>query len=107
MLRRYLKGVQLIKKIIEDNNLQVMATIARYACAYEAIAKQDWWDKSKRRYCPCLLVTGVMYFPSNVILSSCGPVVEQGTRYFLRLVALLWWRCGHLHCQRPLTLSGM
>lgn len=45
---RYLKGVQMIKQIIEDNNLQVMATIARYACAYEAIAKPDWWDKSRR-----------------------------------------------------------
>lgn len=65
---RYLKGVQLIKKIIEDNDLQVMATIARYACAYEAIAKQDWWDKSKRYY-PCLLVT-VTYFPLNVILTA-------------------------------------
>ena len=64
---RYLKGVQMIMKIIEDNDLQVMATVARYACAYEAIAKQDWWDKSKR-YCPCLLMT-VMYFPSNVILA--------------------------------------
>ncbi len=47
---RYLKGVQMIKQIIEANNLQVMATVARYACAYEAIAKPDWWDKSKR-YC--------------------------------------------------------
>jgi len=56
---RYLKGVQMIKQIIETNNLQVMATIARYACAYEAIAKPDWWDKSK----------------------SCGPVVEQGTHF--------------------------
>ncbi|KAI0273402.1 putative oxidoreductase C terminal-domain-containing protein [Gloeopeniophorella convolvens] len=56
---RYLKGVQMIKQIIHDNNLQVMATIARYACAYEAIAKQDWWDKSK----------------------SAGPVVEQGTHF--------------------------
>jgi len=45
---RYLKGVQMIKQIIETNNLQVMATIARYVCAYEAIAKPDWWDKSKR-----------------------------------------------------------
>jgi hypothetical protein len=44
----------MIKQIIETNNLQVMATIARYACAYEAIAKPDWWDKSKR-YCPCLI----------------------------------------------------
>ena len=45
---RYLKAVQLMKKIIEENNLTVMATIARYACAYESIAKPDWWDKSKR-----------------------------------------------------------
>lgn len=25
-----------------------MSTVARYACAYESIAKPDWWDKSKR-----------------------------------------------------------
>jgi Putative oxidoreductase C terminal domain len=37
-----------MKKILEDNNLHVMCTIARYACAYEAIAKPEWWDKSKR-----------------------------------------------------------
>lgn len=45
---RYLKAVQMMKKTIEANNLKVMATIARYACAYEAIAKPDWWDKTKR-----------------------------------------------------------
>lgn len=45
---RYLKAVQMMKQIIEENNLTVMTTIARYACAYEAIAKPDWWDKSKR-----------------------------------------------------------
>lgn len=45
---RYLKAVQMIKKVILEENLQVMSTIARYACAYEAIAKPDWWDKSKR-----------------------------------------------------------
>jgi Putative oxidoreductase C terminal domain len=45
---RYLKAVQMMKKIIEENNLTVMCTTARYACAYESIAKQDWWDKSKR-----------------------------------------------------------
>lgn len=45
---RYLKGVQVMKKIIEDNNLTVMSTVARYATAYESIAKPDWWDKSKR-----------------------------------------------------------
>jgi len=56
---RYLKAVQMMKAIIEENNLTVMATIARYACAYEAIAKSDWWDKSK----------------------SAGPVVEQGTHF--------------------------
>jgi len=36
-----------------------MATIARYACAYESIAKREWWDKSK----------------------SAGPVIEQGTHF--------------------------
>ncbi|KAF9457175.1 putative oxidoreductase C terminal-domain-containing protein [Collybia nuda] len=56
---RYLKGVQMMKQIIEENNLTVMATIARYACAYPAIAKPDWWDKSK----------------------SAGPIVEQGTHF--------------------------
>jgi len=56
---RYLKAVQMMKKTIEENNLRVMATIARYACAYEAIAKPDWWDKSK----------------------SAGPIVEQGTHF--------------------------
>ncbi|KAH7890859.1 putative oxidoreductase C terminal-domain-containing protein [Phlebopus sp. FC_14] len=56
---RYLKVVQQMKQIIKENNLTVMATIARYACAYEAIAKPDWWDKSK----------------------SAGPIVEQGTHF--------------------------
>ncbi|KAG6832363.1 hypothetical protein H0H92_002631 [Tricholoma furcatifolium] len=56
---RYLKAVQMMKQIIEENNLTVMSTIARYACAYEAIAKPDWWDKSK----------------------SAGPVIEQGTHF--------------------------
>ncbi|KAI0690570.1 putative oxidoreductase C terminal-domain-containing protein [Cytidiella melzeri] len=56
---RYLKAVQMMKKIIQDNNLTVMATIARYATAYEAIAKPDWWDKSK----------------------SAGPIIEQGTHF--------------------------
>jgi len=76
---RYLKGVQMIKKIIEDNNLQVMATVARYACAYEAIAKQDWWDKSKRYYlCP---PRDPDAFPAKPDFHSCGPVVEQGTHF--------------------------
>lgn len=45
---RYLKAVQKMKQIILEKNLTVMATVARYACAYEKIAKPDWWDKSKR-----------------------------------------------------------
>ena len=51
---RYLKAVQMMKQIINENNLTVMATIARYACAYEAIAKPDWWDKSRRYVCRSL-----------------------------------------------------
>lgn len=67
---RYLKAVQEMKRIIEDNDLviiltaltserehsfhfsvpffsqHVMATTARYVCAYEKIAKPDWWNKS-------------------------------------------------------------
>lgn len=45
---RYLRAVQKIKSIIKSNNLTVMATIGRYAVAYESIAKPDWWSKSKR-----------------------------------------------------------
>lgn len=37
-----------MKQIIDSNNLTVMVTIARYAAAYELIAKPDWWDKAKR-----------------------------------------------------------
>ncbi|KAG8747660.1 hypothetical protein FRC10_000203 [Ceratobasidium sp. 414] len=56
---RYLKAVQMMKQIIEDKELVVMATSARYVCAYEAIAKPDWWDKSRDQ----------------------GPIVEQGTHF--------------------------
>ncbi|PSR74105.1 hypothetical protein PHLCEN_2v10061 [Hermanssonia centrifuga] len=56
---RYLKAVQMMKQILEENNLTVMATVARYATAYEAIAKPDWWDKAR----------------------SAGPIVEQGTHF--------------------------
>ncbi|KDR81552.1 hypothetical protein GALMADRAFT_239573 [Galerina marginata CBS 339.88] len=56
---RYLKAVQMMKKIIDENQLTVMSTIARYACAYEAISKPDWWDKAK----------------------SYGPIIEQGTHF--------------------------
>lgn len=49
---RYLKAVQMMKHVIEENNLTVMATVARYACAYEKIAKPDWWDKARRLVFP-------------------------------------------------------
>lgn len=45
---RYLKAVQEMKKIIRENKLTVMATIARYACAYESIITPDWWNKALR-----------------------------------------------------------
>ncbi|ORY32292.1 putative oxidoreductase C terminal-domain-containing protein [Naematelia encephala] len=63
---RYLDAVKQMKKIIEDNNLTVMATVARYVVAYELAIKSDWWNKS--------------------IIQ--GPIVEQAThicdlsRYF-------------------------
>jgi Putative oxidoreductase C terminal domain len=73
---RYLKTVQMMKKIIRDNNLTVMATIARYACAYESIVKPDWWNKELRfvsiRGTPQILL---------IISSSGGPVIEQGTHF--------------------------
>ncbi|KAG8805226.1 hypothetical protein FRC17_005672 [Serendipita sp. 399] len=56
---RYLKAVQMMKRIIRDNHLTVMATIARYACAYQSIVKPFWWDKEL----------------------SGGPVIEQGTHF--------------------------
>ncbi|PWN95934.1 hypothetical protein FA09DRAFT_322087 [Tilletiopsis washingtonensis] len=56
---RYLKVVQKMKQILEENNLKVMATNARYIMAYEHTAKLDWWDKSQ----------------------SCGPIVEQATHF--------------------------
>jgi hypothetical protein len=36
-----------MRSIIEDNDLEVMATVARYVCSYKNIAKPAWWMKSK------------------------------------------------------------
>lgn len=47
------------RQILEENNLKVMATNARYIMAYEHTAKPDWWDKNQ----------------------SCGPIVEQATHF--------------------------
>ncbi|WVN90351.1 uncharacterized protein L203_105587 [Cryptococcus depauperatus CBS 7841] len=63
---RYLKAVQEMKQIIEDNNLTVMATQGRFVVAYELAIKTDWWNKSIMQ----------------------GPIIEQAThicdlsRYF-------------------------
>ncbi|WVQ69961.1 uncharacterized protein L199_008185 [Kwoniella botswanensis] len=56
---RYLRCVQKMKQIIHENSLTVMATNARYSCAYEAIAKPAWWNKA----------------------IDMGPVIEQGTHF--------------------------
>ncbi|GAA6042251.1 hypothetical protein JCM8097_005116 [Rhodosporidiobolus ruineniae] len=44
---RYLRVVQKMRSIIEDNDLEVMATVARYVCSYKNINKPAWWMKSK------------------------------------------------------------
>lgn len=56
---RYLKAVQMMKKIIQDSNVVVMGTNARYVMAYEYARKLSWWDKT----------------------SSGGPIVEQATHF--------------------------
>lgn len=56
---RYLKVVQKMKQILDENNLHVMGINARYIMAYEHTAKLDWWDKSQ----------------------NCGPIVEQATHF--------------------------
>ncbi|KAL1410561.1 hypothetical protein Q8F55_004574 [Vanrija albida] len=63
---RYLKSAQLLKKILEDNNLTVMATFGRYIMSYELAVKPEFWTLSKCQ----------------------GPIIENGThladlcRYF-------------------------
>ncbi|KAF8595731.1 hypothetical protein BDV93DRAFT_573854 [Ceratobasidium sp. AG-I] len=56
---RYLKAVQQMKKIIQDNKLEVMGTNSRYYGAYLYGDRLDWWDKSREQ----------------------GPVVEQATHF--------------------------
>jgi hypothetical protein len=51
--------VQKMRSVIEDNDLHVMATVARYVCSYAKIDKPAWWMKSK----------------------DCGPIVEQATHF--------------------------
>ncbi|KAG9098714.1 hypothetical protein FS749_003150 [Ceratobasidium sp. UAMH 11750] len=56
---RYLKAVQRMKQIIQDNDLEVMGTNSRYYGAYSKITRLDWWDKSREQ----------------------GPVIEQATHF--------------------------
>ncbi|EIN11584.1 hypothetical protein PUNSTDRAFT_98745 [Punctularia strigosozonata HHB-11173 SS5] len=56
---RYLKAVQMMKTIIDENGLTVMGTNARYVMAYEWARKLAWWDKTR----------------------SGGPIVEQATHF--------------------------
>ncbi|GAA6015827.1 hypothetical protein JCM11491_007200 [Sporobolomyces phaffii] len=56
---RYLRVVQQMRTIIEDNNLEVMSTVARYASTYSVSTKKAWWMKS----------------------IDCGPICEQATHF--------------------------
>lgn len=81
---RYLKAVQKMKQILMENNLTVMSTIARYATAYESIAKPDWWDKSK----------------------SYGPVIEQATHFCELLYRILPYLSDHLQVTCPVISAA-
>ncbi|EIW72411.1 hypothetical protein M231_02972 [Tremella mesenterica] len=54
---RYAKAALEMKKILKENNLRVMSTMARYISAYELSPKSAWWDVTKLQ----------------------GPIVEQAT----------------------------
>ena len=56
---RYLKVVQKMKQIIDENNLMVTAVNGRYVMAYEYLSKSWWWNKKQ----------------------SLGPVIEQATHF--------------------------
>ena len=100
---RYLRATQMMKKIIEENNLTVMATIARYAAAYEAIAKLDWWNKAKRcAHSPTASPTRE---------HSCGGTLQRGPNHragdaLLRSLAVLWRRGRHFDRRRALARLG-
>lgn len=57
----YLKTVQKMKSIIDENQLRVMHTIAIYSASYAKIAKPAWWNNKL----------------------DLGPVIEQGAPYLL------------------------
>jgi hypothetical protein len=76
-----------MKKIIKESNLTVMATIARYASAYQAIAKLEWWDKS------IWWATAPLWFYGAHLTEGfiCQGWTNHRASYaLLRLVPLLW-----------------
>lgn len=81
--------VQKMREIIEENELEVMATNARYYCSYANIAKPAWWMKSK----------------------DCGPSASPSRRPSLRArtdplrAAPRSRRAGHSPC-RPVRTSS-
>lgn len=82
-MMRYLKVVQKLKDFIKENNLTVVATIARYYCTYPPIGKKEWWDKN---VCQGPIVEQATHFcdlsryiGGNVVK---GSVVAQSLEYF-------------------------
>jgi predicted dehydrogenase len=75
---RYLRAVQMMKEIIQKNNLTVMATTARYIASYEKINNSNWWDKSIMSVLPTSSFSRPLFLTP---LFRCGPIVEQGTHF--------------------------
>ena len=72
--------VQKMREIIEENELEVMATNARYYCSYANIAKPAWWMKSKDCGPSASPSLGVpLSAPALTLSSPRRAVVEQGT----------------------------
>lgn len=75
--------VQKMREIIEDNELEVMATNARYYCSYANIAKPAWWMKSKDCGPSASPLARLCVFVAIRSPSSSSPfaVVEQATHF--------------------------
>ncbi|GAA5890435.1 hypothetical protein JCM6882_002920 [Rhodosporidiobolus microsporus] len=76
-----LQGIKKIQRIIEERNLTVMGTAARYYMAYEWARKPAWWNKK----------------------ISCGPIVEQATH--LASLSLLFGGSASLPSVRTHTVE--
>ncbi|KAK4052940.1 hypothetical protein OIO90_004064 [Microbotryomycetes sp. JL221] len=76
-----LKAVDQMRQMIQQRDLKVVATNARYYMAYEHATKPAWWNKHK----------------------SCGPVVEQATH--LASLSLLFGGEANLASVRTHTVE--